>query len=44
MAFEIIDELVHIAIEGDPQELFVTFFWYTFPRILRELLSEDSSD
>jgi len=40
----IIDEMAHIVIEGDLRESLIKFLRFTLPQIVRELLSDDSSE
>jgi hypothetical protein len=43
-AFQILDELGHLVVEGDPQESIVKFVRYSLPQILRKLMSDDNED
>lgn len=38
----IIDELAHVAIEGDLKVSLIKFIKYTLPQIVRKLLSDES--
>ena len=40
-AFQVLDELSHVIIEGDPKESAVKFVRYSLPQILRKLMSDD---
>jgi len=40
----ILDEMAHVVIEGDLRESFIKFLKFTLPQIVRELLSDDSSE
>ena len=40
----ILDEMAHIVIEGDLRESLIKFIRFTLPQIVRELLSDDSSE
>jgi len=40
----VVDEIAHVVIEGDLRESFIKFLRFTLPQIVRELLSDDSSE